>query len=171
MARLQAVRRALGVRTVMNLCGPLTNPALPDRQLVGAWDEAAARKLASALAALQARALVVTGQGFDEATPTGPFLALDVRDGVVTEQIIDPGDLGFPRCAPDALAGGEPEDNARALLSVLDGARGPARDAIVLNAALALALCDLSFVDARRAVEEALDDGRARALLAAMRTP
>ena len=169
MAKLAPVRRAMGLRTVMNLCGPLTNPARPDRQIVGVYDEPAARRVADAMAILGGRGLVVTGLGFDEATPCGPFLALRVGADGVTESVIDPRELGFDRCDPDALAGGSPEQNAALLVDVLSGVRGAQRDAVVLNAALALELCELSFPDARAAAEDAIDSGRATALLSSLR--
>lgn len=169
MAKLAPVRRAMGLRTVINLCGPLTNPARPDRQIIGVYDEPAARKMAQAMVHLGIeRGLVVTGLGFDEATPCGPFLALRVTAEGVRESSIDPADLGFERCAPEALAGGSPEENAALLVAVLAGARGPQRDAVVLNAALALELCDLAFDEARALAEEAIDAGRATALLRAL---
>lgn len=169
MAKLAPVRRAMGLRTVMNLCGPLTNPARPDRQIVGVYDEPAARRVAAAMALLGGRGLVVTGLGFDEATPCGPFLALHVGPAGVRESTIDPGDLGFERCAPDALAGGSPDENAALLVAVLSGAKGAQRDAVVLNAALALELCDLAFAEARAIVEDAIDSGRALGLLTSLR--
>ena len=170
MAKLAPVRRAMGLRTVMNLCGPLTNPARPDRQIVGVYDEPAARRVAAAMVHLGVQGgLVVTGLGFDEATPCGPFLALHVGPAGVRESLIDPGDLGFERCAPESLAGGSPDENAALLVAVLAGAKGPQRDAVVLNAALALELCDLAFAEARAIVEEAIDSGRATALLNALR--
>ncbi len=171
MARLAPVRRAMGLRTVMNLCGPLTNPARPDRQIIGVYDEPAARTIAHAMVHLGvARGLVVTGLGFDEATPCGPFLALHVSAEGVRESVIDPLDLGFARCAPEALAGGSPEENASLLEGVLAGATGAQRDAVVLNAALALTLCDLAFEEARAIAEEAIDSGRATALVSALRS-
>lgn len=143
MAALVPVRRAMGVRTVFNLLGPLTNPASPPFQLLGAWSEDAARTMARALSGLPIqRAFVVHGSpGWDEATPCGPFLRVQVRPGAVDEAWIDPAEVyGLPRCSPESLAGGDPSDNADLLRGLFGGARGPIRDAVVLNTALALEL-------------------------------
>lgn len=169
-AAVVPVRRALGVRTVFNLLGPITNPASPPFQLVGAWSPAVARLLAAALAGMGLRrAQVVHGDpGWDEATPCGPFLLLDVVDGRVTERTVDPAqDLGIPRCAPGDLAGGDASDNAAILRALADGATGPVRDAVVLNAGLVLALCGRAphAADGIRRAQDALDAGRVRWLL------
>lgn len=170
MAHLAPVRRAMGVRTVMNLVGPLTNPARPDRQLIGVFDERAARLVADSLvgAGIE-RAAVVTGLGFDEATPCGPFLRLLVHSGRVEEALVDPRDYGMARCVPEDLSGGSPEENAALLEAVLRGAHGPHRDAIVLNAAIVLELCDWPRGDAIRAAAHAIDAGRAGDLLDRLR--
>lgn len=169
MAELAPVRRSMGIRTVMNLVGPLTNPAQPSRQLVGAADLRIARLLAAALSGLGVhRATVVTGYGFDEATPIGPFTHLAVTPGQVIETTVDPADYGFARCRAEDLSGGAPHDNARVLKTLLTGTPGPGRDAIVLNAALALELCDFSRADALAAAHEAIDAGRVSTLLSAL---
>ncbi len=166
-AAVVPVRRALGVRTVFNLLGPLTNPARPPYQLLGAWSADAARLMAHALAGMGVtRAFVVHGEpGWDEATPCGPFLRLDVRDGAVVEEVLDPRDdgWGLPRHAPDALAGGSPEDNAQMLRNLFGGARGAVRDAVVLNTALVLELTgeETDRRAARQRVEDVLDRGGA----------
>jgi anthranilate phosphoribosyltransferase len=140
MAAIMPVRRALAVRTVFNILGPLTNPAAPPHMVIGAFDPAAARLMAGALAGLDIdRAFVVHGaEGWDEPSPLGEFLLFDVRPGAVVETTRDPEDLGMTPCGPDELAGGPPEHNARRLLDALEGEPGPHRDAIVLGAALAL---------------------------------
>ena len=172
MAHLGPVRRALGVRTVMNLVGPLTNPARPSHQLIGACDEGVAELLADALAGMPVeRAFVVHGSGFDEATPVGPFLRFDVDGGQVTRERIDPLEYGIPRCTPEALRGGTPAENAAALRDLVAGAKGAYRDAVVLNAALALECAGKA--SGRAAAEQAqaaLDDGAVQALLETLKT-
>lgn len=168
---LVAVRNALRVRTIFNLLGPLTNPAAPEFQLIGAWSEPVATLLADALAAMPVqRAFVVHGEpGWDEATGCGPFLRLDVNEGSVHRKQIDPLDYGIARCRPEDLAGGEPEENAQRMLAVLRGEEtSPYRDAVVLNTGLVLevagAVPDLHAGIATAAA--ALDDGRAADLVA-----
>lgn len=142
MKGVAPVRQAIGARTVFNILGPLTNPARPRYQLVGAYAPDVARLMAQALAGIPgSRATVVHGApAWDEATPCGPFLKLDVRDGVVGETEVDPaGELGLDHATPEDLAGGDPAENARRLEAVLAGEEGGAhRDAVLLNTALVL---------------------------------
>jgi len=171
MKHIAPVRRALGARTVFNLLGPLTNPAAPPHLLLGAYSEAAARLMAAAVAELPIeRAFVIHGAlGWDEPTPIGPFLLLDVQGGEVDERLVDPLEIyGLPRCRPEALAGGDAAHNAAAIRAIADGARGAPRDAAVLGAALSLELTGLatSPAGARAAAEAAIDDGRMAAVLA-----
>ena len=109
MAEIMPVRRAMGVRTVFNILGPLSNPARPPYQLVGAASPELARLMAEALSGMEIkRAFVVHGShGWDEATPMGPFMLWDVQNGAVVESERDPALLGFPACAPQDLAGGD----------------------------------------------------------------
>ncbi len=165
MRALAELRRSLGVRTVFNLLGPLCNPAAPGFLMVGAYSADAARLIAQTLAGLeQRRAFVVHGEpGWDEATPVGPFLLLDVMDGMVHEERRDPAKLGLPRCPPGALKGGSAPENAHVLHRVFEGERGARRDALTLNAALVLELTGrapdaAAGLDLARA---AIDDGRA----------
>ena len=141
MKEVAPVRRALGVRTVFNLLGPLTNPAEPPFSLIGAYSADAAKLMAETLAGMPIqRVFVIHGDpGWDEATPVGPFELYDVQPGRVTREVRDPRDLGMARCAPADLAGGDAAHNAVGLRAVFEGRdAGPHRDAIVLNAALAL---------------------------------
>ena len=174
MKAVLPVRGALGVRTVFNMLGPLTNPAAPPFQLVGAWSAGAARLMAETLAGMPIeRAFVVHGTpGWDEATPAGDFLLLDVRPGQVTETVRGPADYGLPECAPAALAGGDAAHNARELRRVFDGDdRGAHRDALLMGAALVLEVQG-SVEDPEAGVAAAaaaLDDGRAAGLLTDLR--
>jgi anthranilate phosphoribosyltransferase len=141
MKEVAPVRRALGVRTVFNLLGPLTNPAEPPFSLIGAYSSDAAKLMAETLSGMPIqRAFVIHGEpGWDEATPVGPFELYDVQPGRVTHELRDPLDLGIRRCAAADLAGGDAERNAVGLRAVFEGRdQGPHRDAVVLNAALAL---------------------------------
>jgi anthranilate phosphoribosyltransferase len=140
VAALAPVRRDLGVRTILNLVGPLANPAAPPFAVIGACTPAAAAILAEALSGLPIeRAFVVHGApGWDEPTPAGPFLQFEVRPGLVERVERDPAAAGFPRCDAGDLLGGDPGENARRLRAALDGEPGPHRDALVLGAALGL---------------------------------
>ena len=164
MKEIAPVRRALGVRTVFNLLGPLTNPDEPPFGLIGAYSRDAARLMAETLAGMPIqRVFVVHGEpGWDEPTPCGPFELYDVSPGRVERTERDPQDLGLAKCSPTALAGGDAAHNALELKAVFTGQdRGPHRDALVLNAALALevtgAVADP--VAAVRAAQDALDRG------------
>jgi len=172
MKAVSPVRKALGIRTVFNLLGPLANPAAPTHQLVGAYSPRAAALLAGALAGMDLeRAFVVHGApAWDEATPVGPFLLLDVLDGTVVERTVDPAEYGLPRCEPDDLRGGDPSENARLLEDILRGEPGPRRDAVVLNAALVLQLVhDLPPLEAAARVTETLESGTVVTLVARLR--
>ncbi len=169
MAAVGPIRRALGVRTVFNVLGPLTNPAGPRHLVIGAFDARAAELMAGALAGLDIdRAFVLHGAaGWDEPSPIGEFLLFDVRPGTVEMSTRDPAEIGLSRCDPSDLAGGDPEHNAARLEEVFRGEPGPHRDAILLGAALALEVTDRA-PDAGSALAgagAALDDGRALALL------
>jgi anthranilate phosphoribosyltransferase len=165
MRHAAPVRRELATRTVFNVLGPLTNPAGARAQVVGVYAPGLVRTIADVLARLGARrAFVVHGAGgIDELSPAGPNLVCEVVEGAVTERIIDPLDLGIPRCDPDDLRGGSPEENAQTIRSILSGAAGARKDAILLNAAGAIAAAghaaDLGEGLAR--AREALDSGAA----------
>jgi anthranilate phosphoribosyltransferase len=171
MKEIAPVRRALAVRTIFNLLGPLTNPAAPPYALIGAYSADAARLMAETLAGMPIeRVFVIHGEpGWDEATPVGAFEVHDVRPGRVTHSRRDPREHGIARCAPEALAGGDAAHNAECLRAVFDGRdRGPHRDALLLNAALALELRgSADTLDAGlRAAADAIDRGEATRLLA-----
>ncbi|MDQ4019992.1 MAG: anthranilate phosphoribosyltransferase, partial [Actinomycetota bacterium] len=164
------VRKELATRTVFNLLGPLTNPAGARAQVVGVYSPDLVPVIADVLLALGARrAFVVYGAGgIDELSPAGPNLVCEVRDGRVRRREIDPLDLGVPRCVPEDLRGGSPAENAATVRAVLAGARGPKREAVLLNAAGAIAAAghaeDLR--DAYAVAEEAVDSGATAARLA-----
>lgn len=170
MKAVVPVRGALAVRTVFNLLGPLTNPAAPPFQLIGAFSHAAAKLMADALAGMPIeRAFVVHGApGWDEATPAGEFVLYDVRKDDVTETTRTPEDYGLKRCAPADLAGGDAEHNAHELRRVFAGDdKGAHRDALMMGTSLVLEVQGV----ARNATEgvamaaAALDSGDAATLL------
>ena len=170
MKEVAPVRRELGVRTVFNLLGPLTNPAEPPFALIGAYSLDAAKLMAESLAGMPIeRAFVIHGAaGWDEATPIGPFELFDVRPGRVTREQRDPRDLGLSRCTTADLAGGDPGQNAAALKAVFEGRdRGPHREALALNAALALEVLGkvASPTQGLQAAHAAIDRGDAERLL------
>lgn len=185
MRHVAAVRRELGVPTIMNLLGPLANPASAGRQVVGVANPARMDLIAGALAELgSVHALVVHGEpGMDEISPIGCTRVLEVRSGIVIEWTIDPATYGLMSAAID-LAGGEPAENAARVTAVLDGTdRGGARSAVLLNAAAAIYVGDASaggssavgqggaatFADGLRAAAESIDSGAAQRALTALR--
>ncbi|MAI27426.1 MAG: anthranilate phosphoribosyltransferase [Spirochaeta sp.] len=159
------VRAELGVRTLLNCLGPLVNPLGVKHQLVGVYSAELVEPLAGALGALGARrAMVVHGSdGLDELTTAGTSVAAVVEDGVVQTQAVDPEELGLRRVAPDALAGGTPDENADILRRVLHGEKGAQRDIVCLNAAGALyAACAAEgLAEGLSQAEESLDSGAA----------
>jgi anthranilate phosphoribosyltransferase len=174
MKALAPIRAALGIRTVFNLLGPLTNPAAPRYRLIGAYDAATAELMAGTLAGMDiARAWVVHGAaGWDEATPIGPFLAFDVTRDAVRRLEIDPRDFGLGCCDSTELAGGDAAANLAALLAVFAGRdRGAHLAALALQCGLALFISGRadsiqSGVDMARA---AVDSGRAEEWLKRLR--
>jgi len=173
MKHLAPVRGALGVRTVFNILGPLTNPASPPFNLIGAYSEEMAALMAQALAGAGIqRAFVVHGEpGWDEATPVGPFLLFDVSPGSVSRTVRDPAEWGLDRCRAEDLKGGDADHNASRLRAVLCGEEhGPHRDALMLGAALVLELtgrCETP-TEGISVAAQALDDGRGAALMQAI---
>ena len=169
MRHVGPVRAELGFRTIFNMLGPLANPALVKRIMVGVFDPALCTPFAHALDKLGAtHAWVVHGDGgLDEASTTGPTQVSALAGGKVSEFTIAPGDIGLKQVAMDSLIGGSAEQNAKSLLEVLDGKDGPYRDIVVFNAASALVAGgfadDLAQGAARAA--GAIESGAARAAL------
>jgi anthranilate phosphoribosyltransferase len=173
MKAIAPIRQALGVRTVFNILGPLTNPASPPFHLIGAFNLETAQLMASTLAQLPIeRCFVVHGaEGWDEPSPVGPFSLFDVRRGEVRAEVRTPEDYGLTRCAGADLAGGDAAYNAQSLRDVLSGAeRGAHRDAILLGSALALELVGRAATP-RAAIalaQSAIESGAAIRLLGAI---
>lgn len=174
MRHIGSVRRELGFPTIMNVLGPLTNPAGVRRQLVGVADPALVPLIVEALRELgHIRALVVHGEaGLDELSPMGATDVAELDDGSVSRRTVRPEDFGLESCSAEDLAGGEPEDNARIILSVLEGKeRGGARTAVLMNAGAALYVAGMSETlgEGVEAAAKALDDGRAKDALDGLR--
>jgi anthranilate phosphoribosyltransferase len=173
MKAVAQARAALGVRTIFNILGPLTNPAAPPLYVIGAYSPEVARLMAEALSGMPIeRAFVVHGShGWDEPTPVGPFMLFDVHPGHVEEQMRDPADFGLARCRNEDLAGGDAQHNAQALRAVLQGEdRGPHRDCLLLGAALALEVAGRTRAprDGIEVAASAIDSGAAGRTLAAV---
>ena len=169
MKHAAPVRRELAARTVFNVLGPLTNPAGARAQVIGVYAKPLVRTIAEVLAQLGAtRAFVVHGAyGIDELSPAGPNDVCEVVEGDVRARVIDPLDLGVARCDPHELRGGSPEQNAAAIREIFAGADGGRRDAVLLNAAGAIAAAGHA-EDLREGLElarGAVDSGAATARL------
>jgi len=166
MKHVAGPRREIGVRTVFNVLGPLTNPAGAAHQLLGVARAELAPLLAEALGRLGARhALVVHGHGgLDELSLSGPSSVHELRDGRLREYAVSPEDVGLSPAPNEAVRGGSPEENAVALRGVLDGKAGPLRDITLLNAAAALVAADLAgdLKDGVARAARAIDSGAAR---------
>lgn len=173
MRHVGPVRKGLGIRTVMNILGPLTNPAGARRQVVGVADPSLLELIPGALQELgHLRAMVVHGApGLDEVSPLGSTRVAELRGGELTEYELELENVGLGPVAPEAIAGGEPEDNARIVESVLRGEPGPPRTVVVLNAAAALMVADRAegWPEAVSLAEETIDSGAAAAALERLR--
>ena len=171
-------RGQLGIPTIFNVLGPLTNPAQPGAQAVGVSSLPLAPVMAQVLAARGTSALLFRGHdGLDELTPVTTSQVWIVRNGQVTEEVLDPADLGIPRVEQDALRGGNAETNAEVARRVLAGEQGAVRDAVLLNAAAAIAAAraaDAGLVDrladGLEVARQALDSGAAADALDRWRT-
>ena len=141
MKHIAPIRKALKIRTVFNILGPLTNPAKPSFYLLGAFSSEMASLMASSLSGMEMnRAFVVHGlNGWDEPTPASKFELFDVSKDSISHKIIDPSELGMDKCKEEDLKGGTSQVNAKALLKVFEGNdNGAHEDALILNAALSL---------------------------------
>ena len=166
MRHVGPVRREITIPTMMNILGPLANPAGAGRQVVGVADAPRLGLVAAALAALgTTHSMVVHGEpGMDELSPMGPTRVVEIRGGKVTEWTLDPRDFGLPIATAEALAGGEPAENARRVVDTLEGKeRGAPRHAVVLNAAAAIYVAGLTpdFASGIKRAEESIDKGKA----------
>jgi anthranilate phosphoribosyltransferase len=170
MKTVGPVRAALGVRTIFNVLGPLTNPGTPPFHLIGAYSLEVAKLISQTLAGLDVeRSFVVHGaEGWDEPTPVGEFTVFDVRPGRVEVQTRTPADYGINTCTASDLSGGDARHNAGALRAVLSGEdRGAHRDCLLLGTALALEVAGAVSSPREGVVRaaQAIDSGAARRVL------
>jgi anthranilate phosphoribosyltransferase len=172
MKHANPVRRDLKMRTFFNLLGPLTNPAGASAQLTGVPSERAGELISGALAALGLeRGFVVHGSdGLDEITTTGPTLVFEIRHGKVERRTLEPEDFAVHRASADGLKGGDKARNLEIAMAVLDGAHGPQRDIVLVNAAAALVAAGLvdTFLEGMAIGTVSIDSGAARAKVAAL---
>ncbi len=159
------VRREIGIRTIFNILGPLTNPAGAQYQVLGVYRSELTEVLANVLKNLgSARAFVVSGNdGLDEMTLTSETKVSELKDGKVNTYSIKPEEFGMTRCKLFELQGGEPDDNARIIREILKGDKGAKRDVVVLNAAAAIAVSGKAkeMKEGIKLAEEAIDSGKA----------
>lgn len=159
------VRKELGIRTIFNILGPLTNPAGANMQLLGVYSEDLLEPMAKALANLGVqRGMVVYGKdGLDEISVSAPTAVCEIQDGQMTTYEITPEEFGLERCQKEDLAGGTAEDNAQITKAILSGEKGPKRNAVLLNSAAAIHIARpfISIKEAIKMAEELIDSGKA----------
>ena len=165
MKYVGAIRKELGFRTVFNILGPLTNPGSPSMQLLGVYDEYLVEPLAQVLVSLGVkRGMVVYGMDkLDEISMSAATKVCEIKDGWFKSYMIEPEDFGFKKCTKEDLKGGTPEDNANITQDILKGAKGPKRDAVLMNAGAALYIGGKadSMKDGIRLAAELIDSGKA----------
>ena len=165
MKYVGAIRKELGFRTVFNILGPLTNPGKPSLQLLGVYDEYLVEPLAQVLSSLGVRrGMVVYGKDkLDEISLSAPTKICEIRDGWYKTFVVAPEDFGLERCAREDLRGGTPEENAKITLSILSGAEGHKRNAVLMNAGAALYIGGKagSMKEGIALAAELIDSGRA----------
>ncbi len=159
-------RREIGIRTIFNLLGPLTNPAMATHLLVGIYDGALTEPIAQILKNLGCcRAMVVHSEdGLDEISLCGPTRVSELRDDRVTTHTLSPEELGLKRCPSEELQGGTPEECAAILRNILQGEKGPKRDVVLLNSGAAFCVSGVADSVARgiQLAAESIDSGKAR---------
>lgn len=159
------IRKELGIRTVFNILGPLTNPAHPTMQLLGVYDESLVEPLARVLYSLGVkRGMVVYGQDrLDEISISAPTTVCEFNNGEYYSYIIKPEDFGLTRCSREDLVGGSPEENAAITRDILNGVKGPKRDTVLMNAGACLYIAGkaASITDGIHMAEELIDSGAA----------
>ena len=174
MKYVGAIRKELGIRTVFNILGPLTNPASPSRMLLVVYSEALVEPLARVLNSLGVkRALVVYGTDkMDEISASSPTFVCELNSGEYKNYTIKPEDFGLTSCKKEELVGGTPEENAQITLAILKGEKGPKRNAVLLNAGAALYIGGKadSIADGIKLAAELIDSGKALAKLEEFKT-
>lgn len=165
MKYVGAIRRELGFRTVFNILGPLTNPGSPKMQLLGVYDEYLVEPLAQVLISLGVkRGMVVYGQDkLDEISMSAPTTVCEFQNGWFKSYVITPEKFGLTRCTKEELVGGTPEENAQITRDILSGAKGPKRDAVLMNAGAALYIGGKadSMAEGIQLAAELIDSGKA----------
>ena len=165
MKYVAPVRKELGIRTIFNILGPLTNPAGASMQLMGVYEEALVEPMAKVLMNLGVKkGMVVYGQDcLDEISLSAPTTVGEFRNGSFRKYVITPEDYGFERCKKEDLQGGTPEENAAITRAILQGEKGPKRNAVVLNAAAGLMIGKdgMELREAIREIEQVIDSGKA----------
>jgi anthranilate synthase/phosphoribosyltransferase len=166
MKYVAPVRKELGIRTVFNILGPLANPAGASMQLMGVYEEALVAPLAQVMSNLGVKdGMVVFGQdGLDEISMSSPTTVCEVRDKTFTTYEITPEQFGFARCRKEELAGGTPQENADITRAILDGQKGPKRDAVLLNSAAALYIAHVvpGIAEGVALAAKTIDSGKAK---------
>ena len=169
MKYVGAIRKELGIRTVFNILGPLTNPASPEMMLLGVYDESLVDLLARVLTKLGVkRGMVVYGMDkLDEISMSAPTKVCEIRDGWMKSYVIKPEDFGFERCTRDDLKGGAPDENAAITRAILNGEKGHKRNAVLMNAGASLYIGGKadSMKDGIKLAAELIDSGKAAAVL------
>lgn len=165
MKYVAPVRKELGIRTIFNILGPLTNPAGASMQLMGVYEEALVEPMAKVLMNLGVKkGMVVYGQDcLDEISLSAPTTVGEFRNGSFRKYVITPEDYGLERCKKEDLQGGSPEENAAITRAILQGEKGPKRNAVVLNAAAGLMIGKdgMDLREAIREIEQVIDSGKA----------
>ena len=173
MKYLGPIRKELGIRTVFNILGPLTNPASPTRQLLGVYDKSLVEPLARVLTSLGVQhGMVVYGlDKMDEISASSSTLICEFHQGEYRTYTITPEDFGIETCKKEDLVGGTPEENAAITISILKGEKGPKRNAVLLNAGAALYIGGKadSFADGIKLAGEIIDSGKALETLEAFK--
>ena len=163
------VRKELGIRTVFNILGPLSNPAGANMQVMGVYDEKLVEPLARVLSNLGVKnAMVVYGQDcLDEISMSARTSVCEIKDGKFRSYEIEPEQFGFKKCDKEELVGGTPEENAKITLSILNGEKGPRREAVLMNAGAAFYVAGKAdtLEDAVKLAAEIIDSGKAKARL------
>ncbi len=169
MKNVAGVRKELGIRTIFNVLGPLSNPSGSTKQVIGVFDDAAVPVFAEVMKAMGVKdALIVHGgDGMDEITTTTTTLVNEIKDGKITEYRIDPADYGIPYADFADLKGGDAAENAKITRDIFDGKKGAKRDIVVLNAAAGLYIGGRtkSIAEGVKLAEETIDSGAAKAKL------
>lgn len=169
MKYVGAIRKELGIRTVFNILGPLTNPASPSMMLLGVYDQSLVEPLARVLNSLGVkRAMVVYGMDkMDEISASSSTFVCELNHGEYKSYTVKPEDFGLTSCKKEDLVGGTPDENARITLAILNGEKGPKRNAVLLNAGAALYIGQKadSFAEGIQLAAELIDNGKALAKL------